>query len=249
MTASSISLQQKAKELVGKAIADRVSSGDCLGLGTGSTATCAINAIGTRIASGEIENISGLPTSTRTRDLAKSVGIKIITVDSLNGKKLDWGFDGADEIVLSSGWAIKGGGGAMTSEKAVAKLCEKLILIVDESKVSEVLGEKWSVPIEIYEGTSEEVFKDLESLGATAYTQRLGEDSGLPYITEHGNHIIDVAFSNFDQGLERLINQANSNIVENGLFTSPGESLASEILVARSDGRVDTTELSKKFNS
>lgn len=232
-------LMQIGKELVGKEIAKKVQSGNLLGLGTGSTAKCAIIEIGKRIETGEIKDIIGFPTSEETRKLAEKIGIKIINSQNLNNQKLDWGFDGADEIVLASKWAIKGAGGAMTSEKAVAGVCKKLILIVDESKVSKNLGEKRAVPIEVKKGFEEEVFKKLELLGAKSFTLRKNKILETAFITEHKNHIIDVTFSNFNQELESSINNSSKNIVENGLFTIPRISLASEVIVAWNNGEIE----------
>lgn len=126
---------EKEKEAAGRAAAKLVRDGDVVGLGTGSTAYFTVIALGERVKTGL--KIISIPTSVKTGDLARSVGIPLTTLDE--HPEIDITIDGADEIDPQLRM-IKGGGGALLREKVVASASKKMVVITDSSKVVPVLG-------------------------------------------------------------------------------------------------------------
>ena len=124
-----------AKRRAGRAAAEEVTDGMAVGLGTGSTAAHAIEALGEAVAEGL--DIVGVPTSFASRELAIEQGIPLRELDEIEG--LDIAIDGADQIVLGSGTCIKGGGAAHAREKIVAAAADELHIVVDPNKVAETL--------------------------------------------------------------------------------------------------------------
>ena len=113
------------KQEVGRAAANRVQSNTIVGLGTGSTTAFAIQFIGERLQSGELENIKGIPTSFQARVLAKQYGIPLTTLDEVD--QIHIAIDGADEVDPHKN-LIKGGGAAHTQEKIVDSLADQFIV-------------------------------------------------------------------------------------------------------------------------
>src|SRR5688572_3366060 len=116
-----------------------------VGLGSGSTADFATRELGARVSRGL--QIVAVPTSERTAALARQLGIPLTTLEE--HPRLDLTIDGADELLLPSLSAIKGLGGALLREKIVALASEIHLLIVDESKVVQSLGQRTPVPVEV----------------------------------------------------------------------------------------------------
>ena len=114
------------KEIVAKVFAERVSDGDCIGIGSGSTVELAVKAIGERIKSEGIK-ISGIPTSHYISLVAQESGIEILS--AISRTKISWAFDGADEVDPQLNM-IKGGGAAMLNEKIIAGRSERLVILV-----------------------------------------------------------------------------------------------------------------------
>lgn len=129
------------KQRAGEAAADRVEAGMIVGLGTGSTAAWFVKALAAR-------NLSGLrcvPTSEKTADLARELGLPLATLEDVS--KIDLTVDGADEV--GPGLAlIKGGGAALLREKLVWEASDRCIVIADAAKVVPVLG-AFPLPIEV----------------------------------------------------------------------------------------------------
>ena len=206
--------REEFKKLAALKAVDFVQSGMVVGLGTGSTAKFAVEEIGQRLKSGKLKNILGVPTSERTRSLALSVGIEL--TDFSKVQKIDLTIDGADEVDKELN-LIKGGGGALLREKIVAQATEREIIIVDETKLSEKLGEKFYLPIEVIPFAWRLEMSFVESLGFTAKLRR--KENGEIFITDENNYIIDVqtgAIDNPTELAEKLNNRAG--IAEHGLF-------------------------------
>lgn len=126
----------KAKFVAAKTTGDYVKSGMKVGLGTGSTAAWLVQCLGEKVRD-EGLRIQGVPTSTRTAQLAREVGIEVVSLDE--AKWLDLTIDGADEYDGDFN-LIKGGGGALLQEKIVATASDQVIIIADVSKKVETLG-------------------------------------------------------------------------------------------------------------
>lgn len=203
------------KQQVGKAAADRVQSGSIVGLGTGSTTAFAIQFLGERIASGALTDIKGIPTSFQASVLAKQYGIPLTTLDEVD--RIHIGIDGADEVDPQKN-LIKGGGAAHTREKVVDSLAEQFIVVVDQSKIVDKLGSTFPVPVEVLPMAIAPVVKALEKLGGKPEL-RMGIKKDGPVITDQGNMVLDVTFSDIPNPpeLEKTINNI-PGVLENGIF-------------------------------
>jgi ribose 5-phosphate isomerase A len=205
-----------------------IEDGMNLGLGTGSTARHVLQVIAERRARGELQKIKGVPTSNATRDLAKQLNIPVLTLDEL--PYLDMAIDGADEVDGELN-LIKGLGGALLWEKIVESAAERLIIVVDESKLVERLGDRSPVPVEVAQFAWSTHLGFFRDLGADPKRREKGKE---PFITDSGNFIIDCAF---DDGISdpwrfdvELHNRAG--VVESGLFLD----MAEMVIVAGKDG-------------
>ena len=222
MTGSIHLKQQAADHALGY-----VQSGMVVGLGTGSTAILFVRRLAERLATGELRNIVGVPTSRSIEEEARRLGIPIALLE--DQPLIDLTVDGADEVDPALN-LIKGGGGALLREKLVAQASQREIIVVDESKLSPVLGTKWHVPVEVipFGWRSQALF--LEALGAKV-TMRQKED--VPFLTDQGNLILDSHFGLIPEPATLAAKiKARSGIVDHGLFVG----LTSEVIVASADG-------------
>lgn len=176
---------EKEKKLAAKEAVKYLSNNKIVGLGTGSTVTYAIKEIGELVKSGL--KIKAVPTSIKTKELAESLEIPLIDINSID--KIDITIDGADEfnpdLIL-----IKGGGGALLREKIVASLTTDQIIIVDSSKKVEKLG-KFMLPIEVIPFASKYALSKINQLSGTGKIRTIQD---TPFLTDEGNFIIDVNF-------------------------------------------------------
>jgi ribose 5-phosphate isomerase A len=218
---------EEEKEAAGRAAAKLVRDGEIVGLGTGSTAYFAVVALGERVKAGL--KMIGIPTSVRTADLARAVGIPLTTLDE--HPEIDITIDGADEVDPKLN-LIKGGGGALTREKVIAMASKKMVVVADSGKVVPTLG-KFPLPVEIIAFARTVIEKKIASLGATAKL-RTGP-GGSPFLTDNGNQILDCGFGKIEDpaALARELSDT-PGIVEHGLFIG----IAKLALVGRR-GRVD----------
>lgn len=205
------------KQEVGKAAAARVVSNSVVGLGTGSTTAYAIQFLGDRLKSGELENVVGIPTSFQAEVLAKQYGIPLTTLDATD--KIDVAIDGADEVDPQKN-LIKGGGAAHTREKIVDTLAETFIVVVDQGKLVDRLGSTFLLPVEVLPMAIAPVMRAIESLGGKPEL-RMGIKKAGPVVTDQGNLVIDVKFEQIDDpvALEATLNNL-PGVLENGLFVN-----------------------------
>lgn len=208
-----------------------VKDGMVVGLGSGTTATFAIEFLGEQVRAGL--KIRGIPTSRASGELAQSLGIPLITFDDV--AYTDVTIDGADEI--APGLAlIKGGGGALLHEKIVAASSRKLVIVADEHKIVKQLG-RFPLPVEVIPFAAAPVKKQLEQMGANPVL-RLHSD-GSVYVTDEGNHIFDCHYDVIADpaSVARTIKNI-TGVVEHGLFLG----LASVAIVAGPNGSRVVTE-------
>jgi ribose 5-phosphate isomerase A len=218
------------KRRAAEAAADRVESGMIVGLGTGSTAAFAIEAIGRRLSSGDLRDVVGVPTSIQTTGLARTAGIPLTTLD--DHPLLDLTIDGADEVD-PSGNLIKGGGGALLWEKIVATASEHYIIVVDETKLVDLLGEFFAVPVEVMPFGWRTHLGPLGQLGGEPVLRI--NDGGEPFVTDGSHYIIDCRFPGGIPDPVRIHGALRSRpgVVETGLFLG----MDPEIIVGRSEQR------------
>jgi len=229
------------KEAAGKtAVNNLVKSGMKLGLGTGSTAIHAVRRVGELLAQGTLSDINVFATSFQTEIECEKLNIPFFSLNSrqLSGG-LDLTIDGADEVD-SQNYIIKGGGGALLIEKLAAYASACFVIIIDESKLTDSLGVKFPVPVEVIPEARVQVTKTLDNFGASVTLREAVRKAG-PVITEHGNIILDIRLGAEFRGspvnppsMETELNII-PGIVENGFFTKKPP----VIYIARSNGTIE----------
>jgi ribose 5-phosphate isomerase A len=194
---------------------EEVEDGMVVGLGTGSTAAFVVEGLAARAARGL--RLVGIPTSERTASQARRLGIPISTF--AEHQRLDLTIDGADEVQLGTLDLIKGLGGALLREKIVAAASARLVIVVDQEKLVERLGEHTPVPVEVAQFGWQATAVTLAKLGCVA--ERRYTAGEQPYVTDGGNYILDCRFGPLADpaAIERQI-AMTVGTVESGLFVA-----------------------------
>jgi ribose 5-phosphate isomerase A len=211
-----------------EAAAALVENGTTVGLGSGSTASLAVRALGRRVSEGL--RIVGIPTSEKTAALARELGIPLSSLAEQGRIALT--IDGADEVERGTLDLIKGLGGALLREKLVAAVTARLVIVVDESKlVSRLASDYRPLPVEVVAFAWQTTARRLEALGADC-TLRLAAD-GRTFVTDQGNYILDCRFRHVPPARElqqRL--DGTVGVVEHGLFLG----LTAQVVVGAAGG-------------
>jgi ribose 5-phosphate isomerase A len=201
--------------------ADRVANGATLGLGSGSTAELALQALAQRIKN-EGLRVTGVPTSERTRQVALSLGIPLADLDAVT--TLDMSIDGADEVLLPSLDLVKGHGGALLREKMIAAASRYRVIVVDATKIVQTIGATGPIPVEVIPFGWRHTAARLEQLGArpvlrTATAAAGAATGAAPFVTDGGNYVVDCAFGAIHDpaGVASAIKNV-TGVVEHGLF-------------------------------
>lgn len=214
------------KKLAAHRAVEFIRSDMVVGLGHGSTTAFAIERLAELLHSGDLSDIIAVPCSLEVEQHATRLGIPLTSLE--DHPVIDLTIDGADEIDDQMN-LIKGGGGALLREKVIACASNREMIIVDESKLSEKLGTRFALPVEVvpFAWAIEKQF--IEGLGAEV--NRRGGDA--PFQTDQGNYILDCRFPAIDDApqLARLLND-RAGIVEHGLFID----LATDLIVADEHG-------------
>ncbi len=220
-------LQNQMKQAVALAAVDQIENGMILGLGSGSTAALMIEALAVKIKSGEIKDVVGVTTSFQGEVLASELGIPLKSLSSVS--EIDLAIDGADEVDPKF-QLIKGGGACHVQEKLVAALAKKFIVVVDSTKLVEKLNLDFKLPVEVLPSAWKQVQKTLQDLGG-AGNLRMAQKKAGPIVTDQGNLILDLSFSNGIDQPELLESQINNipGVLENGLFVN----LTDQVLVGK----------------
>ena len=196
--------RKEEKIKLGKKIAERVKDGQTIGFGSGSTSYLTAIEIGKKVEREHL-HIIAIPTSKEIENVCKQYKIQI---GNLVENKIDWAFDGADEVDPDNNM-IKGMGAAMFKEKLNILNSPINYILIDQTKFVKELGEKHPVPVEVFPQALEYVSRKLEELGATETIFR-----GM---TENQNAILDVRFEKIDNKLEAKIKNI-TGVIESGLF-------------------------------
>ncbi len=220
-----MNLKQQAAQ---KAL-EYVQSGMVLGLGSGSTTAHFVDILGQQLRSGELTDICGVPTSQGTATQAQKLGIPLTTL--AERPHLDLAVDGADQVDPQLN-LIKGLGRALLREKLVEIHAERLVVIVDDSKLVTRLGCKGPLPVEIVQFEAAATINWLNTLGGRA--EQWLEDNGEPAVTDNGNYL---ARCWFEDGIPDSYQLAQvlaerPGVVEHGLFLD----MADTVIVASSQG-------------
>ena len=224
MSASQDELKRQTAE---KAV-EAVESGMALGLGTGSTSKHAVDFIGKRIQEGSLKDIVGVPTSERTAEHARELGIPLSTLD--DNPVLDLAIDGADEVDPNLN-LVKGRGGALLREKMVETAAKRFIVIVDETKLVDGLGLSGAMPVEVVQFCWKFSAQRLEQFGCEVKLRMEGDE---PFVTDNSNYILDCYFAEPipDPYEAAKTISSFSGVVEHGLFLD----MADQVIIARQNG-------------
>jgi ribose 5-phosphate isomerase A len=200
---------------------------DCmvLGLGSGSTAAFAVEALAARIAKGF--RVVAIPTSETTATLARQLGVPLTSF--AEHRRIDVTIDGADQVELRTLNLVKGLGGALLREKIVASASDRMIVVVDETKLVDRLDRRTPLPVETVSFGWQTVLDRLSALGCEPRLRLAGDK---PFTTDSGNYIIDCAIEIPDPAALEARLSTIIGVVESGLFIS----MASKIVVGRPTG-------------
>jgi ribose 5-phosphate isomerase A len=201
------------KRAAAEAAVELVRDGMVVGLGTGSTAAFAVEALARRHRQGL--RFVGISTSERTAAQARAAGIPLSSFSK--HRQIDLTIDGADEVERGTLNLIKGLGGALLREKIVASASRRLAIVVDGEKLVDQLGTRAPVPVEVVAFGLEPTLASLEALGAKARLRL--SPAGTAFVTDSGNSIIDCNFgpiadpARLEDRIGRIV-----GVVESGLF-------------------------------
>ena len=207
-----------------------VKPGMKLGLGSGRTAEHFVRLLGEKVRAGL--DVIGVPTSERTAELARELGIPLATLDEVPALDLD--VDGADEIDPELR-LIKGGGGALLREKIVATASKRMLVLGDPSKTVKTLG-AFPLPIEVVPfglaATRRAIDRAVDKL-LLSPQMKLRQANGNTFVTDGGHYIFDASFGRIPdpEALARAL-EATPGVVDHGLFLG----LATAAIIGRSDG-------------
>ena len=196
--------QEQQKQTAAEAALDFVAVGDVIGVGTGSTTNYFIDALGK--IKGKLDG--AVASSEASASRLAEIGIPVLDLNRTGDLSLY--VDGADESTRNL-HLIKGGGGALTREKIVASASQKFVCIVDQSKLSDVLG-SFPLPVEVIPMAQSLVSRRVIAMGGVP---ELRPD----FVTDNGNVILDVRNLDLTDPLSiELELNAIAGVVENGIF-------------------------------
>jgi len=220
--------QDSLKRQAAERAVEFIHTGMTVGLGHGSTAGFAVRRIAELLDAGELEKIRAVPCSRQVERTARGLGIPLTTLNEY--PRLDLTIDGADEVDPRLE-LIKGGGGALLREKIVAQASRREIIVVDETKLSPVIGTCRALPVEVVPFGWQAQSDFLERLGAEVILRKGKGDA--PFRTDAGHFILDCSFGPIhDPATLAARLESRAGIVEHGLFLD----LASDLIVATRRG-------------
>ena len=220
--------KEDALKKMGEQAAQKITSGQLVGLGSGSAVAAFVNALGKRIADENLD-VRGIPTSMQVEIIAQNNGIVLESPSLI--PEIDVVVDGADEIDKNH-IMIKGGGGAHYREKIMIEAANHSIIIADSSKYVDVIT--WPVPLEVSEFSRFFVEEKIKSNGGKPVIRTLNK--GYPFFTQNGNLVIDAHFDQITEPLklEQLLLNI-PGIIANGIFSMKIDTF----LRANEDGSVE----------
>jgi ribose 5-phosphate isomerase A len=209
-------------------VAASVPNGSLLGLGSGSTAEAVVRELGNRVAQGS--KFTGVATSLRTAELARSCGIPLVDLDDVEA--LDLGIDGADEISPELD-LVKGRGGALLHEKIVALACKRFLIVAASEKLVDRLGTRLPLPVEVIQFAHGKTRKRLEDLGLNP-TLRVTND-GVPFVTDGDHFLYDCATGPIESPAALAAKvKLTIGVVDHGLFLD----MADEVVTIEPHGLI-----------
>ena len=214
------------KQLAAEYATNYVENHMVVGLGTGTTAYFAIIKLAELVADGLA--VRCIPTSDSSAKLARERGIPLTSFAEVD--HVDLTIDGADQVERGTFHLIKGWGGALLREKIVASATDRMVVIVDETKLVDRLGGGGPLPVEIVSFGWQTVVDRLAALGCAPRLRLAGEE---PFTTDGGNYIADCVIMEMTDPAALEAQLATIvGVIECGLFVG----LASEVIVGRPGG-------------
>ncbi len=191
-----------------------VKSGLKLGLGSGSTAEIFLAQLADRVKSGSLTEITCIPTSQHIAHLARGYGLRVVELNDV--ATIDLTIDGADEVVVKSFNLTKGRGGALLREKLVAAATVAEVIIADDTKLVNTLGEKMPIPVEVIGYGWKHTAELLRQLGGEPTLRQFND---TPYLTDSQNYILDTRFPPISNPAELALQiKGLVGVVEHGMF-------------------------------
>ena len=220
------------KQIVADAAIKKVKSNMIIGLGSGSTAALMIKSLADEIRSGRLQNIKGVATSFQSEVLALELDIPLIDLASVS--QIDLAIDGADEVDPRF-QLIKGGGACHVREKLVASKANKLLIVVDETKMVQNLNQSFPLPVEVLPNAWKQVKEVISEINGSS-TLRMATKKAGPVVTDQGNLVLDVLFKNGIKNPKEIELSINNipGVLENGLFVD----LTDEVLVGKIENNI-----------
>jgi ribose 5-phosphate isomerase A len=218
---------QEGKKAAAAMAISKITDGMTVGLGSGSTASFAIRALGERVRAGL--KIKAVATSEKSENLARECGIPVHDPGAFTW--LDMDIDGADEVD-EKGNLIKGGGGSLLREKVIAFGSKRFYVMIDSSKLVERLG-RFPLPVEMIPFATGLTLRHLSTLGCEPVIRK---SNGENFVSDNSNFIADCKFDSIDDPawLDVRIRMI-PGVVETGLFSNK---VVTSVLVGYADGRV-----------
>lgn len=241
-----------------------------IGLGTGTTAIWAIRRLAELVEQGKLKHLVCVPTSLGSQLEAQRLGLHVTDLnDPAVGGKVDWAFDGADQV-SPEGYLVKGGGAAHAREKLVEHQAGRFVVLVDERKIVPMLGgdpqakpgEKtsncqcegvvwdgnaYAVPVEVMPLAMTSVIQALQSFGARAKAREANGKIG-PVVSDNGLYIVDAVFpdglcpntASDPVALEMAIKML-PGVLDVGIFTCP----VAAVYIGKTDGSVERRDITQ----
>ncbi|ABV51371.1 Ribose 5-phosphate isomerase [Prochlorococcus marinus str. MIT 9215] len=229
------------KKIVADAAIKEVESDMILGLGSGSTAALMIKSLADEIRSGKLQNIRGVATSFQSEVLALELDIPLIDLASVS--QIDLAIDGADEVDPRF-QLIKGGGACHVREKLVASKANRLLIVVDETKLVQNLNQTFPLPVEVLPNAWKQVEEVISEMKGSSSLRMATKKAG-PIVTDQGNLILDVFFDGGIKNPKDIELSLNNipGVLENGLFVD----LTDKVLVGKIENNIPVVYSPSKF--
>jgi len=212
---------------------EEIRGASVVGIGSGTTLELLVSELA-KMARDRALELKLVPTSRQIELAIVAAGLTIVTLDEVPG--IDLALDGADQVAVPALDLIKGGGAALTREKVVDTVARKLIVVVDERKLTDRLGKGQAVPVEVIPFAHKLVMSKLTELGAKP---ALRYSKATPTVTDNGNFVVDVDLGPIADA-HALQDQLKSipGLVETGLFLG----MTDRVYVGLRNGEVDVLE-------